>query len=146
MFNLLKTPEALFAPHGCMICGSGKGPILDLMQEFSAQQLRLYLCKIHYVQVARDAGLIKGDAMDELLRVRETLTAKEHEHEQLGERFTALRRDLELLLARYDEKEAEAEHERQRADQLQQQLNDVREATTATLAATQEPEYEPALD
>lgn len=67
MFNLIEDDSfSLQAPHGCMICGSAKRPILDLMQEFSAQQLRLYLCKTHAREIVRAFGWVKGEKLDKL--------------------------------------------------------------------------------
>lgn len=64
MFNLVDS--APLAPNGCMICGSAKAPLLDLMQEFSAQQLRLYLCKTHAREIVRAYGWVKGERLDKL--------------------------------------------------------------------------------
>lgn len=147
MFQRVET--AMLAPRGCMICGGTKN-LLDLMQEFSPAQLRLYLCEIHGKEIAKAYGFAPGPEQEALLRVRDTLIAKEREHAELGARFEALRQDMTGLLDRYEQLQAERDLEHGRAEQLQAQLDKVREDTMATLAATAvpepEPDYEPALD
>lgn len=64
MFQLVDS--APLAPRGCMICGSATPPLLDLMQEFSAQELRLYLCKTHAREIVRAFGWVKGERLDKL--------------------------------------------------------------------------------
>lgn len=134
MFNLVD--HAALAPGGCMVCGSTTGPLLDLMQEFSAQQLRLYLCRTHATEVAKAFGLVKGDEHDDLLRVREAITRVNQQLSDEKDRYAALASDAEAMLALNEQLNGELERERGRATQLQDQLNRVREDTMATLDAT----------
>jgi hypothetical protein len=136
MFNLLKTPQALMAPGGCMVCQSAKFPLLDLMQEFSAQQLRLYLCRVHAKEVARGYGFIKGDEMDSLMRIRDEVVVKEQELSQQQERLEMLAGAAQVLRAEYDLVLADRDLWKGRSEQLQGQLDKVRQDTMATLAAT----------
>lgn len=80
--------SAPLAPGGCMVC-RGTGPknakILDMMQEFSAQQLRLYLCKIHAREVAVTFGYAKGPRMDELDKAAEQIIEIEKERDEANE-------------------------------------------------------------
>lgn len=83
MFNLVDS--APLAPGGCMICRGGTGKnqkILDLMQEFSGQQLRLYLCKAHSREVAKAWGWVKGERMEELDKAAEQITEIERDRDE----------------------------------------------------------------
>lgn len=148
--------HTMFAPRGCMVCGASSGELLDTEVDFGPHGLRPYLCPIHVKEVARVWGYAEGDELDDLLRVRKTLTATE---QQLAEAVT----DIRTMLAAHEEEQklyaertAEYEHERQRADQLQARLEQTIESIQATTDATRElvtvpagPEEdfdEPALD
>ena len=151
-FNLLRQipPGGLFAPYGCMICGGNKTPLLDLCREFGPGLLRLYCCEIHGKEIARDFGFVKGDEMDELLRVRDQLLHTEREMAEVNERYEALGRDVKRLLSEDETLRSELARSRQREAQLQEQLTAILEAGAATKAATQHPveedDYEPAID
>jgi hypothetical protein len=144
--------HALVPPNGCMICGADGNPnnqILDLLHEFSPMHLRLYLCRNHGREVAKALGYEAGEEQESLMTVRGELVALQRQHEKVQTEFEELRADMKMLLGAYKEKEADLEREAQRSVQLQQQLDEVRRATTATLNATAptlEDDLEPALD
>jgi DNA repair exonuclease SbcCD ATPase subunit len=140
-----RVDSAPLAPCGCMICGGTKD-LADLMQEFSAQQLRLYICRVHAREIAKVFGYYKGEEQDRLMNIREELTAKERELEEQRQRSDEVTTAARELLERHETALAEYEREKQRSAQLQAQLDKVRQDTMATLAATQEEDYEPALD
>jgi len=105
MFNLIEADDySLMAPHGCMICGSAKRPILDLMQEFSAQELRLYLCKTHAREIVRAFGWVKGERLDKLEQAAAAITQveKDRDHaidtaQKLADELTRLQQKLVVV-------------------------------------------------
>jgi hypothetical protein len=133
MFQMID--NAPFAPGGCMICG-GTGPknakIMDLMQEFSGQQLRLYLCKIHYREVAVTAGYAKGERMDELDKAAEQIVEIEKVRDEAIAAATKMADELTRIQQRATvlERELEAKRDQEsgllfRAQQLQTMANEM---------------------
>lgn len=141
--QLLTTPQQLYAPYGCAICQSASYPLLDTQHEFSPYGLRIYYCRVHAKEIARVMGFVKGDEHDGLMRVREDKAALEHEHEELRADMTIALDGITRLEAEVAQAHDDTAREHQRCEQLQAQLDKVRADTTATLAATTEPEPEP---
>lgn len=118
MFTLLDS--APLEPYGCCICRSGGGKnqqILDLMQEFSPMQLRLYLCKIHCREVAQACGYAKGERMAELDRAAEQITEFEKERDEAVEAAHKMAEELTRVQALNTALEQVADEMRQQRDQ-----------------------------
>jgi len=130
MFNLVDS--APLAPGGCCICGSSKPPILDLMQEFSAQQLRLYLCKTHAREIVRAYGWVKGERLDmlenaaaEIVQVEKDRDKAIEAGEKLADELTRLQQKLIVVEGERDGLRDQQTNLLFRAQQVASQANEM---------------------
>ena len=111
-YMLVETP-AIF-PQCCIVCQSGKGPLVDFVRENGGN--RLYLCQMCLKRAARAMGLVKGDRMESLMKSGELLDEAER---SAVEREALIEKQIAELAARARRIEALNEL-------LQQEQNDKR--------------------
>ena len=115
-----------------MICGSAKAPILDLMQEFSAQQLRLYMCKTHAREIVRAYGWVKGERLDKLEAAAAQIESVEKDRDaaiaagqKLADELTRLQQKLIVIEGERDHLREQQTHLLSKASQVSSGLNEL---------------------
>lgn len=74
-YALVEVPSVY--PNCCLLCGAGKGPMLDTHVE--KWEEHFYLCQLCATRIARVFGLVKGERMDQLLDAANELGEKDRQ-------------------------------------------------------------------
>lgn len=106
MIEFMVVDHPAVHPNCCVICGSGKGPIVDTHVEKWGDHL--YLCRLCVTRAARVYGLVKGPKMDELLAAADSLDEKD--------------RQLAVLKAENDELRLANGGHRRRLNEMKEQI------------------------
>jgi len=128
----------LVAPHTCVGCNSGKGPMVDTHRELVAlggsAGGRVYLCGLCVRRAARVFGYVEGARMDELVNLDETLGLRDKELEDVG---AVLKEAIAYGVKqrqRAEQAEREVEDATNLARTLEHRLSDVRGAIAESVA------------
>ena len=138
MSNWRVVEAPAFPPYKCVACPTIKGPIIDTLVDIALLPNggRVYLCKNCAKLAAVEFGFADGEAADELMEASETLKLYAKELQDIKE--MAVKKD-ELIESQHHEQvqlQEDLARERQKTDQLQATLDEIRGVASGTQETT----------
>ena len=139
MSNWRIIENAAMPPYKCISCQSTKGPMIDTMVDLALlpDGGRAYLCKTCMKIGATMFGFAEGKAMEELMEASSLLQESAKELQDIKE--MAAKKDELIESQHYGMVELtdDLARERQKVDQLQATLNEIRGVASGTQETTQ---------